>query len=156
MLLKKYSKLILSLAFTFLAGLAGSIFTASEVPTWYSTLNKPSFNPPAWLFAPVWTTLFILMAISLYLVWSANNKKSKMAVVVFVIHLFINSFWSLAFFGWHNPLLAFCTIILLWLAIIFLMIYFWRISKLSSLLLLPYILWVSFASLLNFYILILN
>lgn len=152
----KYTKLLISLVVTFLASVIGSVFTTSSISGWYSLLTKPSFNPPNWIFGPVWTLLFIMMAISAYLVWSKGHQRSNSGFLFFVIHLIVNVSWSLAFFTLHNPLLALYIIDLLWLFIIFLIVYFWKINRLSSFLLMPYLAWVSFASILNFYIFILN
>ena len=152
------TKLVISVLICLLAGFMGSFFTAPSIPTWYATLKKPSFNPPDWLFAPVWTTLFFLMGISLYLVWSKGLDKEgvKRAVFIFVIQLVLNIAWSFLFFGLKSPFFAFLEIILLWLAILITIIRFYPISKTAAFLLLPYIIWVSFASILNFFIVRLN
>jgi len=151
---------ILKFVFTILlcqfAGFIGSIFTITAIPTWYASLNKPSFNPPNYLFGPVWTTLYILMGISFALILLNKTKNTKTAITFFSIQLALNALWSIIFFGMKMPLLAFINIILLWLAILFTMISFYRISKPSFWLLVPYILWVSFASALNLMIVVLN
>jgi translocator protein len=150
-------KLIVSIVICQLAGLVGSFFTFPAVSTWYLTLNKPSFNPPSWLFGPVWTFLFLLMGISIYLIWtkgpSLNNSK---AFEFFIIQLVLNILWSVLFFGLHSPLAAFIEIILLWIAILLTIIYSFKVSKSVSYLLIPYILWVTFASVLNLSIYLLN
>jgi tryptophan-rich sensory protein len=153
-----YFKLIVSIIACQAAGLIGSIFTTSSVREWYPELTKPGFTPPGWLFAPVWTTLYLLMGIALYLVWSKGLKSrlSKQAVTVFVIQLVLNSLWSILFFGLKSPAYAFLEIILLWLAIIMSIFYFYRISRTAAYLLIPYILWVSFAGVLNLFIVLLN
>ena len=153
-----YLKLIASIIICLGIGSFGGFATASSVSTWYVTLNKPFFNPPSWLFGPVWTLLYILMGISLYLVWSKKLKPNvqKKALGLFGIQLILNFFWSLIFFGLRNPLLAFVEIVLLWVSILFTIIYFWRVSKPAASLLIPYILWVSFASVLNLAIVVLN
>lgn len=153
-----YKRLIISLALPQLAGLIGSIFTTSAIPVWYATLQRPSFSPPNWIFGPVWITLYVLMGISVYLVWQKIevNKKAKRAMLFFWIHLFFNASWSIIFFGFQNPGLAFVNIIIIWFFIIVLMIKFWQINKWSTHLLIPYLLWVSFASILNFFIWYLN
>jgi len=134
------------------AGIIGGLFTASSVKTWYLTdLIKPSFNPPSWIFAPVWTFLFLLMGIALYLVW---NKKNNL--FWFWVQLLLNLFWSILFFGLHSPTLAFYEIIILWLAILMTIIKFREYNKTASILLWPYLAWVSFASFLNYSIMILN
>lgn len=139
-----------------LAGIVGSFFTVNSVRTWYVTLNKPFFNPPNWVFGPVWLTLYTLMGISLYLVLISKNKESKYTANIFYIHLIINSIWSIIFFGNQNLELAIYIIIILDLLIIYLIKLFRPINKLASNLLLPYLAWVTFASVLNFTIWILN
>lgn len=140
------------------AGIIGSFFTFDSVNTWYKTLNKPSFSPPNWLFAPVWLTLYTMMGISSYLVYLKRGEypQAKPALVLFGIHLALNALWSILFFGLKNPLLAFIEIIILWLTIVALIILFYKIDKIAALLLVPYLLWVSFASILNFSIWRLN
>jgi tryptophan-rich sensory protein len=139
-------------------GFVGSIFTTPAIPVWYASLHKPAFSPPNFVFAPVWTTLFILMAIALYLVWqkSGSNNKARAGVIIFVIHLCFNALWSISFFFLHNPLLALLDIIILWILIAALMVKFYAVDKRASYLLTPYLLWVSFASALNYFIFILN
>ncbi|MFH1276475.1 MAG: TspO/MBR family protein [Candidatus Woesearchaeota archaeon] len=154
--MKKAIKFIISLVVCQLAGVIGSFFTISSVSTWYLVLNKPSFNPPSWIFSPVWISLFILMGIALFLVWEKGLKKNKIAVSLFAIQLVLNIFWSVLFFGLKSPLAALIEIIILWTAILLTMIYFYRISKLSGWLMLPYLLWVSFATVLNLFIVVLN
>ncbi len=151
-------KLIVSILICQGAGLVGSVFTSPAIPTWYATLQKPSFDPPNWVFAPAWILLFLLMGISLYLIWSKRleDKEVKIAIVIFSSQLVLNILWSFLFFGFKSPLYAFIEIIILWLAILATIISFYRISRTAAYLLLPYILWVSFASVLNFSIMILN
>jgi len=153
-----YKRLIISLALPQLAGIVGSLFTTSAIPTWYAGLEKPSFSPPNWLFGPVWIILYILMGSSVYLVWQKieENKKVRGALWLFWIHLVFNATWSIIFFGLRNPGLAFLNIITIWLLIIVLIIKFWKFSYWSSYLLIPYLLWVSFASGLNYFIWRLN
>jgi translocator protein len=146
-----YKRLIISLAFPQLAGIVGSLFTISTIPTWYATLEMPSFSPPNWLFGPVWILLYILMGISVYLIW-----QKKCRTLLFWVHLFFNALWSIIFFGLQNPGLAFVNIIIIWLLIVVLMVQFWKVRKLSTYLLIPYLLWVSFASVLNYFIWYLN
>ncbi|MBT4824782.1 tryptophan-rich sensory protein [Candidatus Woesearchaeota archaeon] len=151
-----YFKLILSIVICQLAGIIGSFFTVSSVSTWFLTLNKPFFNPPSWLFGPVWITLYLLMGISLYLIWNSYNKSSRLAISFFSIQLVLNSLWSILFFGLKNPLLAFIEIIILWIFILLTIIFSHKKSKTSAYLLIPYILWVTFAAILNFSIFYLN
>ena len=135
-----------------LAGMLGSIFTVLSVKTWYVTdLIKPSFNPPSWIFGPVWTTLFLLMGIALYLVW----QKKKISGW-FWIQLGLNILWSGLFFGLRRPDWAFLEIIILWAAILKTILEFAKVDKKAARLLWPYLLWVSFASILNLAIMRLN
>jgi translocator protein len=146
-------KLIASIGICLLAGAIGSIFTSKSVSTWYSTINRPSFNPPNWLFGPVWTILFILMGIALYFVWTLGDKQ---AMIVFAVQLLLNILWSALFFGLKAPFYAFLEIIILWAAILMTIFVFYRVSPKAAYLLVPYILWVSFAAILNFSIWRLN
>ncbi len=147
-------KLIIAVIICEAAGIIGSVFTMDGVRNWYPTLIKPDFNPPNWLFGPVWTTLFLLMGISLYLIW--QQKKNREALSVFGIQLFLNVMWSVLFFYLHQPLWAFMEIIVLWIFILLSIIYFYKISKPAAYLLIPYILWVSFAAFLNYTLYSLN
>ncbi|MBW2984703.1 tryptophan-rich sensory protein [Candidatus Woesearchaeota archaeon] len=151
-------KLIIAVLICQSAGLIGSIFTSGSVSTWYVTLQKPAFNPPDWVFAPVWTVLYLLMGISLFLVWNAGIKTKgvKTALTFFGIQLVLNALWSLFFFGLHFLFFSFIEIIMLWTAILLTIIYFLRISRIAGYLLFPYILWVSFAAVLNFSIWMIN
>jgi benzodiazapine receptor len=151
-------KLIVSIAVCQLAGLIGGIFTASSVETWYATLTKPSFNPPNWLFSPVWITLYALMGIALFLVWKrgVHTEGVKKALSFFGVQLVLNTLWSVLFFGLKIPLLAFIEIVILWGFILITFLKFKKISRLTGILLIPYILWVSFAAVLNFFLWYLN
>lgn len=148
-------RLIISILVCELAGVIGSFFTSS-ITGWYAALAKPSFNPPSWIFGPVWVFLYFLMGISLYLVWNSNSKQKRSAIIIFSVQLFLNAMWSIIFFGLNNIFLAFVDIILLWIFILIAIIYFYRINKTSSYILMPYFIWVSFAVLLNYRILALN
>lgn len=150
--MNKYLKLLFSIIVCEGVGLIGSIFTFNSVGTWYVTLNKPFFNPPSWIFAPVWTILYLLMGISLYLVW----EKKKANLNWFWVQLALNFIWSIIFFGLKNPILAFVVIIFLWVSILFIIKDFGKVNKTASYLLYPYLAWVSFAGLLNLAIVILN
>ena len=154
----KLGVLIISIIICLSIGFLGSIFTSSSVNSWYPTIKKPSFNPPSWIFGPVWTVLYILMGISVYLFWlnSKNPDYLVRGLILFVVHLILNFAWSFLFFGLQNPLLALIEIVVLWLSIIFVIFYFYKVSKTSSYLLIPYLLWVTFASILNLFIVILN
>ena len=150
-------KLMASLILCLLAGFLGSLFTTPAIPTWYKTLNKPSFTPPNWIFSPVWISLFILMGISLFMVWRRQGHPHvKTASIFFFVQLILNILWSVAFFGLRSPLLGFIEIILLWIAILLTIQNFLKVSKMAGLILLPYLLWVSFAALLNLSLWILN
>jgi len=150
-------KLAASVIVCLLAGFLGSLFTTPAIPTWYAALEKPIFTPPGWLFAPAWTTLFILMGISLFLVWrKRGHPQFKPALVFFIVQFILNILWSALFFGLRSPLLGLIEIAVLWVTILLTIIYFFKVSRPAGVLLVPYILWVSFASLLNCYVWILN
>ncbi len=133
-------------------GFTSGIATAEGVTNWFQTIEKPFFNPPSWLFAPVWTILYALMGISAALVWQQGieKKEVKQALILFGIQLVLNFFWSFIFFKYHLLLFAFIEIITLLTFIILTTIHFYKIHKTAGLLMIPYILWVSFASVLNF------
>lgn len=149
--------LIFSLVLPQLAGFVGSLFTFSQIPTWYATLDKPPISPPNWVFGPVWTTLYILMGIAFFMVARRKaDKKVKDAKAVFYKQLALNSLWSIAFFGFNSTLYGLIVIVPLWIAIFISINKFSKISKKASYLLWPYLAWVSFASILNFWLYILN
>ena len=137
------------------AGIVGALFTTPSIPTWYATLVRPDLAPPNWVFGPVWTTLFLLMGIAAYLVWR-KHAHTRRALGLFFLQLGLNVLWSFLFFGLHNPGAAFVEIILLWITIALTMRAFWHYSKVAVLLLLPYLAWVTFAGILNYFIWILN
>lgn len=150
-------KLLASVILCQIAGFLGSLFTTPAIPTWYATLKKPFFTPPNWVFSPVWISLFILMGISLFFVWRRQGQPHvKTALIFFFVQLILNIFWSMAFFGLKSPLLGLMDIVLLWIAILFTILNFFKVSKFAGMLLIPYLLWVSFAALLNFSLWILN
>ena len=152
-----FLKLVVSIILCQIAGLLGALFTTPAIPTWYATLKKPFFNPPNWIFSPVWISLFILMGISLFFVWRrTDHPKFKIAFFFFFVQLIFNVLWSIAFFGLKSPLLGLIDIILLWIAILLTIQNFLKISKFAGVLLIPYLLWVSFAALLNFSLWLLN
>lgn len=155
---KELVKLFTSIGLSLGAGLIGSIFTFSAIPGWYSSLNKPTFSPPNWIFGPVWTTLYILMGIALYLVWKMGLKKKEVNIAfnLFLVHLLINALWSIVFFGMKEIFLALIVILILWVMIVVLIKLFWKINRNSAYILLPYLAWVSFATILNFSIWQLN
>ncbi|MFA5049969.1 MAG: TspO/MBR family protein [Candidatus Micrarchaeia archaeon] len=148
-------ELIIAILICQLAGIIGSIFTFDSVSLWYPTLVKPSFTPPSWVFAPVWITLYTLMGISLY--WIYNSKlKDKKAFYVFGGQLILNALWSIVFFGFHLIFVSFLIIVLLWILILLTMVLFYKVDKKAGIILIPYLLWVSLATLLNYYLWILN
>jgi len=151
-------KLVVSFLLCQMAGVIGGFFTASSVNTWYATLTKPAFSPPNWLFSPVWITLYLLMGISLFLVWrkGLQTEGIKTALLFFGVQLALNTLWSILFFGLKMPLLAVIEILILWYFILITLLKFRRISKPAALLLVPYLLWVSFAAVLNFFLWYLN
>jgi len=156
--MKRPGVLIFSIAISQLAGVIGSLTTSPSIPTWYTSLIKPSYTPPGWVFTVVWLTLYTIMGISLYMIWvsEGNDNKRKMAIKFYFFHLALNSAWSLAFFGLKNLSFAFILITLLLVAIICLIKLFWNIERKAAYLLIPYLLWVVFAAFLNFNIWQLN
>ncbi len=133
------------------AGAIGSIFTAPNVKTWFATINRPEIAPPNWVFAPVWTLLFALMGIAAWLVWKKRGQKQAQdGLALFFIQLFFNVMWSALFFGNQNIAAALSEIIVLWLAILLTILQFKKVSSPAAWLMLPYILWVTFAAYLNF------
>jgi translocator protein len=153
----KFLKLLASIALPLVLGAIAGLFTADAVPEWYAGLNKPSFNPPNWLFGPVWTSLYILMGISLFLIWKQNpGKERNWAILVFLIQLVLNFAWSFIFFYFNMIGLALLEIILLWLCIILMLVMFYKLNKIASFINIPYLLWVSFATILNTGYFILN
>ncbi|MCE1246589.1 MAG: tryptophan-rich sensory protein [Firmicutes bacterium] len=154
----EYLKLVLCIFLCLSAGFIGSFFTAPAIPGWYASLVKPAFNPPSFVFAPVWTILYILMGISLWMIIreGMDNPKVRTAVILFGVQFLLNIIWSPVFFGLKAPSAAFLIIFVLWWAILANMISFYKIKKQAGLILLPYLLWVSFASILNYAIWRLN
>ncbi len=152
MKVKSWPKLIFSIILAQSAGLIGTIFTFNAIPTWYGLLNKPSFSPPNWVFGPIWTILYTLIGVSMYLVWT--NKKGDLKL--FLFHLFLNAIWSPIFFGTKNLGLAFIVILLMDLTLIIIIKNFYKINRSAAYLLVPYLLWIIFATLLNFSIWKLN
>ncbi len=156
--MKNIVKLVTSLIVPLGAGLIGSIFTTPAIPTWYAALNKPAFTPPNWLFAPAWTTLYVLMGIAAFLVWRTGlaNWQVRGALIMYLIQLVLNVLWSVVFFGLRSPLYGVVVIILLWLAILLTILSFRKVSRAAALLLVPYLAWVIFAGALNIAVWLLN
>jgi tryptophan-rich sensory protein len=154
--MKPLVKIIIAIFVCVLLGSLSGLFTIDAIQTWYITLNKPSWNPPNWLFGPVWTTLYALMGIAFGLVWSSENPDKEKAMTIFYFQFALNVLWSLIFFYFKSPGLAFFEIILMLLFILMTINAFKKIEPRAAYLLFPYILWVSFATFLNFTIWQLN
>ena len=155
---KKILTLIFAIGICLLAGYVGSYYTTPAIPTWYASLQKPDIIPPSWVFAPVWTTLYILMGISLYLILQSDIKKQdvQFGLILFIFQLMVNIGWSFFFFGLHSTFFGFLAIVLLWAVLLCTIIQVWRFSIPAAVLLIPYFVWVSFAGYLNYAILVLN
>jgi tryptophan-rich sensory protein len=155
---KTVIKLVVSILACGGAGIIGSIFTAPAIPTWYAALQKPVFTPPNWLFGPAWGTLYLLMGIAAFLVWrkGLDEPGVKASLVVFLVQLVLNALWSIVFFGAKSLLGGVAIILALWLAILWTMVRFFKISTAAGALMVPYILWVSYASALNVVVWMLN
>ena len=151
----KFLTFILFLAITFSASLIGGLATITFKEPWYSLLNKPTFNPPDWIFGPVWTSLYIMMTVSIWLYWHTKNRDMN-TVYIYFIHLVFNTTWSVVFFVLHNMVLALLVLIVLLALIINLILRFKRVKMLSAYLMIPYLLWCSFALILNTSLILLN
>lgn len=151
-------KIIISIVICFAVGFTSGFVTADAIPNWYADLNRPFFNPPNWLFGPAWTLLYTLMGIAAGIIWNKglDQKIVRTALIIFIVQLVLNGLWSLIFFGMKNPFLALVEILLLWGMILLCIIQFGKINKTASWLMVPYILWVTFATALNFCIWQLN
>jgi benzodiazapine receptor len=155
---RKTFNIVVAILICLAVGFLSGIVTAESVETWYRTLAKPSFNPPNWIFAPVWTVLYIMMGISAGLIYNKGIKRKEVvyALKFFLAQLILNGIWSILFFGFQSPFIAFVEVVFLWVVLLFTIIYFYRIHRPAAYLLVPYMLWISFASVLNFSIWILN
>jgi len=142
-------KFIISIILPQLIGGVGALVTISSVGSWYQTIDKPFFTPPSWVFGPAWTTLYLLMGIALFLIWKSDHPSKKTALWVFGIQLVLNGIWSPAFFGLESPILGLVVILPLWILIVVCIKVFFPIHKTASYLMVPYLLWVSFATALN-------
>lgn len=148
--MKKIFRLLFSIALCQAAGLIGSIFTIPQVNIWYKTLAQPSFAPPSWLFGPVWTTLYTLMGIALFLMWNApRSRQRRLALVAFFIQLGLNAIWSPIFFGLHVLTASVVVIVLLLITIIITMMAMYKVRPAATYLFIPYVVWVAFATMLN-------
>ena len=142
--------LVVAIVLCFAAAGLGGLVTTPQIPNWYATIAKPTWTPPDWIFGPVWTLLYLMMAVAAWLVWRQNGfADAKLPLTLFAIQLALNSLWSVLFFGLQNPGAAAVEIILLWAAILATLIAFWKLSKWAGGLLAPYLAWVSFATVLN-------
>lgn len=163
MKIRNYIQLFFAVALSQSAGLLGAFFTASSVAVWYPTLVKPALNPPAWVFGPVWTALYVLMGVAAFMVWRVYEKSSgskkhfaRIALALFALQLALNAWWSIIFFGQQQLGFALLEVVCLWLAIVATIYYFAKLSRTAAWLLVPYVLWVSFASYLNYSLWMLN
>ncbi len=150
--MNKITKILSVVVTCLVIGYFSGIVTQSAITDWYPTLIKPSFNPPNWIFAPVWSMLYVMMGVAAGLVWDrmdSNKEVVKKALIIFAIQLALNALWSYLFFGLHNPMLAGLEIIILWLVIYETYLHFSKINKIAAYLLIPYLAWVSFAMVLN-------
>lgn len=155
--MKNRSKFIVSQIISFAAGAIGSIATISNIPSWYVYLTKPFYAPPNWLFGPVWTALYFIIGLSLYLIWTTPSSESKRpAYWIFGIQMMLNAVWPLIFFGLHAPWAGAVIIAILLMSIVYMMTFFWNISRRAAYILIPYLAWVSFATTLNVGIALLN
>ena len=152
------TKLIISIIVPVAIGASSSFFTAAGVNDWYLTIQKPSFNPPNWIFAPVWTALYILMGVGLYFIWQKpeGTPYRSAAITIFIIQLTLNFFWSFLFFKAQQPGYALAEIAVLWISILLMIIYFAKVKPIAGYLQIPYLCWVSFATILNYSIWQLN
>lgn len=157
--MEKILKLIACITLCEGVGIVSSIFTLNSIPTWYVYLNKPAFSPPNWVFGPVWTVMYILMGIAFYQVWTLRTKKKTLqrsSLQLFIIQLAVNFLWTFIFFGLRSPVGGLIDIIILWIFILLTLTRFYKLSKIAGYLMAPYLLWVSFATILNFSVAFLN
>jgi len=153
----KFFKLLVSLIIPIGLGSIAGILTTKEIAGWYDSLNKPSFNPPSYLFGPVWTALYILMGVSMFLIWNTPKTELRQkALAIFGIQLFFNFWWSILFFSFYTVFLSLIDILIMWFLIIYMISLFKKIKPVAAYLQIPYLLWVSFATVLNISIWYLN
>ena len=152
---KKIISLLIFVLLAFGASAWGGLVTSLYKEPWYSTIIKPAFNPPDWIFAPAWITLYLAMSVAIWLIW-INPKKTEKVIYIYFIHLLVNGSWSLFFFGLHLILVSLIIIAVIIFLVVWLIKLYYPINKISSYLMFPYLAWLSYAFLLNFYIFILN
>ncbi|MEI7856230.1 MAG: TspO/MBR family protein [Methanomicrobiales archaeon] len=157
-LIKKVLYFVLAIGICLLAGYVGSAYSTPSIPTWYAGLQKSELTPPSWAFAPVWTALYILMGFSLYLILQSGITKGEVFVglLLFLLQLGLNISWSYLFFGWHMIFFAFLCIVALWTFLLCTILQVFRFSIISAALLVPCLIWISFAAYLNYVIMVLN
>ena len=155
MLKNKFLSFVLFFIITFSASFIGGLVTFTFKEPWYSELTKSNFNPPDWIFAPVWTTLYLMMTLAIWFFWHSKNREMN-TIYIYFIHIVFNTTWSVVFFGFHNIFLALVNLIILIFLIVILILRFRRVNKISSYLMIPYLLWSSFALFLNYSLLVLN
>ena len=155
MLKNKFLSFILFGLITYSASVIGGLVTVGFKEPWYSLINKPTFNPPSWVFAPVWTTLYLMMTIAIWLFWHSRNRDMN-TIYIYFIHIVFNTTWSIVFFGLHQILLALIVLLILIILIIILILKFKRVNKVSAFLMIPYLLWSCYALFLNLNLYILN
>ena len=155
MLKNKLLSFVLFFIITFSASFIGGLVTFTFKEPWYSELTKSNFNPPDWIFAPVWTTLYLMMTLAIWFFWHSKNREMN-TIYIYFIHIVFNTTWSVVFFGFHNIFFALLNLIILILLIVILILRFRRVNKVSSYLMIPYLLWSSFALFLNYSLLVLN
>ena len=154
--MKKGAKLSVSILLPLIIGGISGYYTAANIQSWYVTLIKPSFNPPNYLFGPVWTSLYIIMGISFYMIWSSTKSNKNKLIGIYLFQLVLNFLWSFIFFKYHAIGIAAIEIVVLWLSILTMIMMFYKNNKWAALINIPYLLWVSFASVLNISIYLLN
>ena len=155
MLKNKFLSFLLFAIITYSSSVAGCLVTAVFKEPWYSLINKPSFNPPSWIFAPVWTTLYLMMTLAIWFFWHSKNRDMN-TIYIYFIHIIFNTTWSIMFFGFHKIFYALLVLVALVFLIIILILRFKRVNMLSYYLMIPYLLWCCYALVLNFNLFLLN
>ena len=155
MLKNKFLSFLLFAIITYSSSLVGGLVTAGFKEPWYSLINKPSFNPPSWIFAPVWTTLYLMMTVAIWFFWHSKNRDMN-TIYIYFIHIVFNTTWSIIFFGLHKIFYALVVLVVLIFLIIILILRFKRVNMLSYYLMIPYLLWCFYALILNFNLFLIN